>query len=201
MASSVLVIASRTRTHSTLTVQRAERSHGRGAPRSSEAQIIGAIGPSRARRTSLIRIWSGGRGELVAAAGAAGGDDEAGVPEARHELLQVGARQVLVRGDLREAGRPGAVAAPELDHEPDAVLALRGEGDGAGSMEARAVRQGSILVGRVGSRERGAGAAGGIPTDFVGISLAHGPDAGQASRSPRATTKVQPKPAADRHRG
>ena len=58
MLSSVLVIASRTRTHSTLTVHRADRSHA-WCSSASEAQIIGAIGPSRARRTSLIRIWSG----------------------------------------------------------------------------------------------------------------------------------------------
>ena len=59
MASSVLVIASRTRTHSTLTVHRVERSQV-VCSGWSEAQIIGAMGPSRARRTSLIRIWSGG---------------------------------------------------------------------------------------------------------------------------------------------
>ena len=121
-----------------------------------------------------------GRAELVAAAGAARGRDEAGVPEAGDELLQVGARQVLVQRDLGEAGRPGAVAAPELDHEPDAVLALRGEGDGAGTMEARAVRQGSILVGRSDPRSCGTGAAG-IPTDFVGISLAARPSQGATS--------------------
>ena len=58
MASSVPVIASRTLTQSTLTVHRADRSQIRWSG-SSDAQLIGAIGPSRARRTSPIRISSG----------------------------------------------------------------------------------------------------------------------------------------------
>ena len=53
--------ASRTRTHRTLTVQRDERSHRIACSGSSLAQSIGAIGPSRARRTSAIEIVSGGR--------------------------------------------------------------------------------------------------------------------------------------------
>ena len=72
---------------------------------SSVAQIIGAIGPSRARRTSLIGIVVGRAGELVAAVGAAGRDDEAGVAKAHDELLEVGARQVLLGGDLGERCR------------------------------------------------------------------------------------------------
>ena len=109
---------------------------------SSVAQIIGAIGPSRARRTSLIRIGSGGAGELVAAVGAAGADDEAGVAEAHDELLEVRPREVLLGGDLGQAGRPGPVVPGELDHEPDAVLALRAEGDGAGAVEGGTGRDG-----------------------------------------------------------
>ena len=61
MESRVEVIASRTRTHRTLTVQRDERSQTIACSGSSVAQIIGASGPSRARRTSLIRISAGGR--------------------------------------------------------------------------------------------------------------------------------------------
>ena len=138
------------------TVHRAERSQA-ACSGSSEAQIIGAIGPSRARRTSLIRIAEGAAVELVAAAGAARRGDEAGVPEARDELLQVGARQVLVRGDLGEAGGPGPVAPPELDHQAHAVLALRGEGDGAGSVVARAGASG------LGSSGEAGGSPGGRP--------------------------------------
>jgi hypothetical protein len=92
------------------------------------------------------------RAELVPAAGAAGGRDEACVPQARDQLLQVGARQVLVQRDLGEARGTRAVPPAELNHPPHAVLALRGEGDGAGTMEARAVHQGSVLVGRPGAR-------------------------------------------------
>ena len=88
-----------------------------------------------------MRIGLGRGRELVAAAGAAGGDDEAGVAEAGDELLEVGARQVLVGGDLREARRAFAEAPPELHHEPDAVLALRAEGEGAGAMERGSLRQ------------------------------------------------------------
>ena len=119
---------------------------------SSVAQIIGASGPSRARRTSLIGIASGGAGQLVAAVGAAGRDDEAGVTEDERELLEVGARHVLGGGDLGEAGRPGAEMPPELDHQPNAVLALRGERDGA-----RPVERGPMRTGRCGLR----GALGG----------------------------------------
>ena len=142
IASSVPVTASRTRTHSTLTVQRAVRSHTVACSGSSLAQIIGAIGPSSARRTSLIRMSAGRPRELVAAARTAGGHDESGVPEGHHELLQVGARQILVGGDGREAGRPGAEVARELGHQPHAVLALRAEGDGAGAVERDALAQG-----------------------------------------------------------
>ena len=55
------VTASRTRTHSRLTVQREARSQTRACSGSSVAQNIGAMGPSSARRTSLIVIASGGR--------------------------------------------------------------------------------------------------------------------------------------------
>ena len=95
--------ASRTRTHRTLTVQRDERSHRIACSGSSLAQIIGAIGPSSARRTSPIGIVSGGRGELVAAMRAAGARHEAGLAQADDELLEVGPREVLLGGDLGEA--------------------------------------------------------------------------------------------------
>ena len=59
--SSAPVTASRTRTQRTLTVQRALRSQMVPCSGSSDAQTIGAIGPSRARSTSLIRISAGSR--------------------------------------------------------------------------------------------------------------------------------------------
>ena len=58
----------------------------------------------------------GRAGELVAAVRAARARDEAGFAEAHDELLEVGARQVLLGGDLGQAGRPacrsGARAGP-----------------------------------------------------------------------------------------
>ena len=147
MASRVPVIASRTRTHSTLTVQR-----GGAVARRWCVRVVGGADHRRDRALEGAEDLAhpdlvGRRGELVAAAGAAGRDDEAGVAEAGHQLLEVGAREVLVERDLGEARRPGPVAPPELDHEPDAVLALRAEGDGAGSVEGRARGQGWVLVG------------------------------------------------------
>src|SRR4029079_96987 len=59
--SSAPEIASRTRTQRTLTVQRELRSQTRACSGSSVAQSIGAIGPSSARSTWLIRISSGRR--------------------------------------------------------------------------------------------------------------------------------------------
>ena len=129
--------ASRTRTHRTLTVQPDERSQTFAWSGSSLAQIIGAIGPSRARRTSPIVIVSGRSGEFVAAVGATGAHDEAGFAQADDELLEVGAREVLLGGDLGERRRTGPVVPPELDHQAHAVLALRAEGDGAAAVEGR----------------------------------------------------------------
>ena len=98
------------------------------------AQNIGAIGPSSARSTWLIVIASGGARQLVAAVRTAGADHEAGLAQADDQLLQVGPREVLLGGHPGEAGRAGAVVPRQLDHQPHAVLALRGEGDGAGAV-------------------------------------------------------------------
>ncbi len=84
-----------------------------------------------------MEIVSGGPSQLVAAVGAARADDEAGLAQVDDELLEVGPGQVLLGGDAGQAGRSGAVVAGELDHEPDAVLALRGERDGARAVVAR----------------------------------------------------------------
>ena len=61
MESRAPVTASRTRTHRTLTVHRALRSQVVACSGSSEAQIIGAMGPSSARSTSPIAIVLGSR--------------------------------------------------------------------------------------------------------------------------------------------
>ena len=84
-------------------------------------------------------------GQFVAAAGAPGRDDESGVAQAHHELLEVRSRELLFGGDLGQAGRPGAVVASELDHQPDAVLALRREGDGAAAVELGSCAQDGVL--------------------------------------------------------
>jgi hypothetical protein len=89
--------------------------------------------------------------QLIAAVGAARARDQPGIAEAHHELLEVGARELLLGGDLGEARRTLAVMPTELDHQPDAVLALRAEGDGAGAVEGGTgrgggrMRQGRIL--------------------------------------------------------
>ena len=79
----------------------------------------------------------GSRRQLVAAMRTTGAGDEARFAEVDDELLEIRAREVLLRGDLGETGRTGAVVASELDHQPDAVLALRAEGDGAGPVIGR----------------------------------------------------------------
>ena len=94
-------------------------------------------------------------GELVAAVGAAGAGDEAGIAEAHDELLEIGPGEVLVGGHLGEARRTGAEPPTELDHQPDAVLALRAERDRARAVERQArvrggcgrdlARQGKVL--------------------------------------------------------
>ena len=73
--------------------------------------------------------------QLVAAVGAAGRGHEAGVAQAHDELLEVGAGELLLGGDLGEARRALSEVPPELHHQPDAVLAFRAEGDGAGAVE------------------------------------------------------------------
>jgi hypothetical protein len=52
---------------------------------------------------------------------------------------RVRARKVLFGGDTGQRGRPRPVMSGQLDHQADAVLTLRGEGDGAGSVEGRPV--------------------------------------------------------------
>ena len=138
-------MASRTRTHRKLTVQDEVRSHVdgvvrgvRGADHRRDRALQGA---EDLAHPDLARV----AGELVAAVGAAGGDDQAGVAEAHRQLLEVGAREVLRGRDLGEARRPGPEVPPELDHEPHAVLALRAEGDGAGAMERGSGAQGRVL--------------------------------------------------------
>ena len=108
-----------------------------GVVGSSDAQTMGAIGPSRARSTSPIRISAGGA-ELVAAVGAARAVDEARLAQADHELLEVRPRQRLVVGHLGQADRTRAVVAGELHHQPHAVLAARREMHGATAGKDRA---------------------------------------------------------------
>ena len=129
--------ASRTRTHSTLTVQR-----GRAVARVGVGGVVAGADHRGDRafegsQDLAHRDGLGRAGELVAAVGAAGAHDEAGLAQADDELLEVGAREVLLGGDLGERRRTGPEVAPELDHQPHAVLALRAEGDGAAAVEGR----------------------------------------------------------------
>ena len=74
--------------------------------------------------------------------GAAGARDEIGVAQADDQLLQVGPGEILFGGNLRQRRRPGPEMTAELDHQADAVLALRAERDGAAAMEGGPVRRG-----------------------------------------------------------
>ena len=97
--------ASRTRTHRRLTVHRDAAV--------AQRRVLGVVGGADHRRDGALegaedlahRDRLGRAGELVAAVGAAGADDEAGLAQADDELLQVGPRQVLLGGDLGQRGR------------------------------------------------------------------------------------------------
>ena len=107
-------------------------------------------------------------GQLVAAVGAAGADHQARLAQADDQLLQVGAREILLGGDLGEGRRTGAEMAPELDHQADAVLALGAERDGAAAVERELLGSRRRVVEAV--RERSS-----IPSDFVGIESTRAP--------------------------
>ncbi len=126
-------------------------------------------GAQRLGRRDLGRV----SGQRVAAAGAAGRVDEPGLAERDDELLEVGPRQVLLGGDVRQAHGHGRLAGPtagQLDEHPDAVLALRAEGDGAGGVEG-ADAQGGILVE---CGPGGPGAAGPVAVGAAGAERAEG---------------------------
>jgi hypothetical protein len=127
------LMASRTITQRWFTEQAPRRSHSTWLG-SSDAQIIGASGPSSARSASPSVISRGIARQRVATPGAARRGDDPGLPERDGELLEVGPRQRLVDRDLRQRDRHGRVRPPatgKLDEHPHAVLALRAEGDGA----------------------------------------------------------------------
>ena len=67
-----------------------------------EMHSIGAIEPSSASTTSAIVISRGRAREHVAAARAAPAVDEPGLAQPRHQVLEVGQRQPVALGDLRE---------------------------------------------------------------------------------------------------
>ncbi len=88
---------------------------------------IGAIEPSSASTTSAIVISRRRAREQVAAARAPPRIDQAGLAQTRDEMLQVGERQPVVLGDLRERDRsssPLAGSPSQLDHHAHAVLGL-----------------------------------------------------------------------------
>ena len=85
---------------------------------------IGAIEPSSASTTSAIVICVGRAREHVAAARAAPRVDQAGLAQARDEVLEVGQRQAVVLGDLGQRDRLLAGAPRQLDHHAHAVLGL-----------------------------------------------------------------------------
>ena len=125
---SVWTIEKRTRVHSSFVGQvwpgSDSREHTIEPSAASEMHSIGAIDPSSASTTSAIVISRGRAGEHVAAARAAPRVDQAGLAQARHEVLEVGQRQAVVGGDLRERDRLLAGPPSELDHHAHAVLGL-----------------------------------------------------------------------------
>ena len=133
--------------------QDVDRAAGRAV---AQRGVLGVVGGAHHRGDRALEgaedlahpDLGGVAGELVAAVGASRRDDEAGVAEAHHQLLEIRPGEVLLGRDLRERGRPLAEMPAELNHEPDAVLALRRERDGAAAVEGRAgcrVGQGTVL--------------------------------------------------------
>ena len=100
--------ASRTRTHRTLTVQRDAAV--------AQRRVLGVVGGAHHRGDRALeraedlghRDGLGRAGELVAAVRAAGAGHQAGLAQADDELLEVGAREVLLGGDLGQRGRARA---------------------------------------------------------------------------------------------
>jgi hypothetical protein len=74
--------------------------------------------------------------------GATRAANEAGVAQAKDELFEIGSRQFLLLGYLGQARGAAPVPAGELSHQAHPVLALRGEGNGAGAV----VRPGGQLL-------------------------------------------------------
>ena len=158
------MIASRTRTHRTLTVQRDDavadggvlrvvawrRSSGRSGPRARGGPRSSGSSPAVAR-------------QLVAAVGAAGATSTR--PASRRlidELLEVGAREVLLRGDLGEARR--ALSRSAARAGPSAGRRTRPSCEKATAP--RAVERGPGGWAWVAAWVRGGSS---IPSDFVGI--------------------------------
>ena len=125
---SVRTIEKRTRVHSSFVGQtwpgsRLARAHDRA---------VGGLGDALDRRDRALQRLDdlghrdlGGRArEHVAAARAAPRVDQAGLAQARDEVLQVGERQAVVLGDLRQRNRVLAGSPSQLDHHAHAVLGL-----------------------------------------------------------------------------
>ena len=125
---SVLTIEKRTRVHSSLVGQTCS---GSGLARAHD-RAVGRLGDALDRRDRALqrlddlghRDLAGGAREQVAAARAAARVDQAGLAQARDEVLEIGERQPVVLGDLRQRDRLLAGAPSELDHHAHAVLGL-----------------------------------------------------------------------------
>src|SRR6478672_6682713 len=64
----------------------------------------------------------GGLGEAVAAVGASGRGDQAGLAQLRDQVLEIGERQPLSLGDGAEGNRGRVGLAAQLDHQSNSVL-------------------------------------------------------------------------------
>ena len=124
-------------------------------------------------------IVSGGAGQLVAAVGAAGADDEARLAQADDELLEVGAREVLLGGDLGEAD-----AGPVPKWRPS--WTIRRTPYSPFVLKAMAPLPWNVRRGASWRSWRGQGSPS-YPSDFVGYSVPRRPVVGQSpldSRGP-----------------
>ena len=85
-----------------------------------------AIGPSTARTRSAIVISSAGRGQPVAALGAAAGADEAGVLELEQDVLEELQRDVLRLGEPLALDGALLAGGGQLGRRPHGVVGLGG---------------------------------------------------------------------------
>src|SRR5919106_2751996 len=69
----------------------------------------------------------GGAAQAIAAVGSALALHQAGLPQLRHQVLEIGERQALVLGDGAQRDRRAILLTPQLDHQANPVLGSGGK--------------------------------------------------------------------------